>query len=60
MNLVIYPQAMARIARLFQDESARSGRKRGQHLGVRRQLWLQNKEAGLSPGPERNRQASLR
>ena len=47
MTLITHPDAMARVAKLFQDESAKAGRKLelGQRIGVLRQIYFgQNKE----------------
>ena len=47
MTLVTHPQSMARVAELFQDESAKAGRKLelGERVGVLRQFYFgQNKE----------------
>jgi alkanesulfonate monooxygenase SsuD/methylene tetrahydromethanopterin reductase-like flavin-dependent oxidoreductase (luciferase family) len=47
MTLITHPQAMARVAKLFQSESAKAGRKLelGQRIGVLRQIYFgQNKE----------------
>ena len=54
MTLVTHPHAMARVAKLFQDESAKTGRKLalGQRIGVLRQIYFgQNKEEDLSGSP---------
>jgi alkanesulfonate monooxygenase SsuD/methylene tetrahydromethanopterin reductase-like flavin-dependent oxidoreductase (luciferase family) len=51
MTLVTLPQSMARIARLFQDESAKSGRKLelGERLGALRQFYFgRNKEEAMT------------
>ena len=50
MTLVTHPQSMARIARLFQDESAKAGRKLelGQRVGALRQFYFgRNKEEAM-------------
>ena len=47
MTLITHPDAMARVAKLFQNESAKAGRKLelGQRIGVLRQIYFgQNKE----------------
>ena len=63
MTLITHPDAMARVAKLFQDESAKAGRKLelGQRIGVLRQIYFgQNKEETLSAGRDGHRRRRVR